>query len=209
MDVNTWINCSMPVADLENPGSCSRCLFPTPADAVQHLIYERRRYTMPLCDRHADDFHRVMLMWARCGTILTAPSRSVLTPDTLLVPARVEPALVPTTAAPVAPASLPVQSAPVTEPAPQVRPRWDRSLPLGHEEWTFTEHALQRGVERSVTRAEALWCALCPDTVLPGRRPDTETHVRGNIAVVVNPVQKRIVTVIDRNNNTLEPTYAS
>lgn len=175
----SWIQCATPV-DRHNLGDCSRCLFPTPATTISRLAYKRGRYALPLCEQHADRFTADMISWARCGTILdTRPAVRRLRPT-------------PQPAKTVVPACI------APEPVPAA-PRWNPSLPIDHDEWTFTSHAQERANARQVTQPEALWAATCPDVVRPGRTPNTALHIRGDVHVVVEPTTKTILTVVNRH----------
>lgn len=179
-------------------GQCARCFDPTPAVTRERLTVGAGTYDLPLCDRHADMFQREMYGWTRVGTLVDPP-RAFASKRPDLEPRRgrvvashlhVPVARAPETLPPEAPAARPVTR--LSPPA----------LPLGHEEWTFSEHALDRSRSREVSKEEALWCVLCPDVVRPGTQAGTKAHVRGNVQVVVNPTQRRIITVIDRSVTT-------
>lgn len=175
-----WIACATPV-DRKQPGNCRRCLFPEPAKALVRLAYKADRYSIALCRRHADKFDLDMTSWARCSTVLEVPV------DPQPAPVQVQQRI---------PVARSIEPAPA-DAAP--------ALPVGHDEWTFTVHALQREALRGVTHAEVLWAVLDPEVVRPGRTSTTEIRIRGHVHVVVEPDARTILTVVNREQ---EQQYA-
>lgn len=62
-------------------------------------------------------------------------------------------------------------------------------------EFIFTQHAIERMVERNVKAIDALWAASAPTVKRPGRHKGLMVHERGDTKVVVNPSTKTIITV--------------
>lgn len=175
-------------------GDCVRCFDPRPAVTVKRLtVGADGAYDLALCAQHGDLFTRDMYGWTRCGTLADdeAEPRRLPTGNRGTV-------IVSHVHIPVVAVDDPVDEPDVT-PYEHNKPHPSASaLPDGWEQWTFTSHALDRQVTRGVSKAEALWCALDPDVIRPGSVAGTFIHVKQHVQVVVNPAQRRIVTVIDR-----------
>ena len=173
-------------------GPCGRCFSPTAAVTVERVAFGNSTYEIPLCNPHADAFRREMFAWTRCGRLEEEETffrrREVADGESR---GRVVASYV------HIPVSRPREQPP--EPEPPKTPQLSRpTVPPGAHAWTFSDHALDRQDERGVSTEEALWCAVAPDSVRPGKRqPGTMVHIRGRVRIVVNPVMKRIITVYD------------
>lgn len=100
--------------------------------------------------------------------------------------------------APVAPRPTPFDAAQAMASRSARRARVDTGLPLNWEKWKFTAHATERGVQRRITREQAIWAAECPEISRPGTKAGTAWHIRGHVVAVVEVAADTIVTVIDR-----------
>ncbi len=199
----------MSVAFLERPlGQCVRCFNPTPATTRERMSFGGDEYDLDLCEQHADRYQQDMFGWVRYGRIQEQPSRfdrrrredEDLDRGQVVV------------------AHIAVPQARQAEPEPEPREveepakdEWGLTyaqqaaqqmlgvVPEGFELWRFSEHALERQEARGISRIEALWAAADPSIVAPGNRPGTLRHRREHVEVIVNPAQKRIITVINKN----------
>lgn len=194
-------------------GDCVRCFDPTPATTTERLTVGGDEYELELCERHADGFHRDIFAWTRLGTLVededraffrrprdTDAQRGQVVAAHIHIPTARETPAVP---APVAPAPVPAPPAQdysgLSWAELMVRQvQLPGALPPGFASWTFSDHALERQEARGVSRAEALWCAAEPDIVHPSGRPNILIHKKGHVETVVNPTEKRIITVINR-----------
>jgi hypothetical protein len=74
-----------------------------------------------------------------------------------------------------------------------------RRLPSVADQWQVTRHAADRAQERRFTVDQMLRAAVDPEKVIPSPKSATAVyHARGDCCVVVNPAQKRIITVHDK-----------
>lgn len=172
-------------------GDCMRCITRHPATSVQRLSYGESAYELRLCESQADKFLRDLIGWSRVGTLVEEADKATFKPKA--VPRRER-------GGRVVASRLHVPSAVVEEPEPlptQRSPRFDTSLPINHDRWTWTDHATQRAQLRQVSTEAVLWCAEHPDTVRPGK-DGTLFHYRGSIKVAIDPVTYTIITVADR-----------
>jgi hypothetical protein len=191
-------------------GNCNRCFDPRPATTRERITFGSSSYDLELCDPHADLLRRDLYGWTRCGTLVeesTFRGRRRVEADEPATTRRgtVEASYIHIPIARVAAVEPPERPAgPPAAPPRGLRPPAESLLPQGYEEWTFTDHAMDRQGTRGIGREEALWCALAPDIARPGTRPGTLIHIRGRIQVVINPLQRKIITVIDRSQNTLD-----
>jgi len=190
---------------MPKPPNCGRCFTPTPAVTKERYTFGQSTYDLHLCDAHADAFRRDMHSWARCGTLaeetpfFTPPRRGdnqeldnafgTVVASYLHVPT-FRPASEQITV------TEPVVTVPEPRPKPAGRPALSLVPDVG--EWNLTNHALERMELRRVSREDALLAATFPDIVQPGTREGTAIHTRGPIRVVVNPHERRILTVVDR-----------
>lgn len=184
-------------------GNCARCFQPTPAASIERFSFGGSTYNLPLCDPHADMFLTDMFAWSRCGVL-----------DESLVPARpaaerkrgtVMKAHVHVPAARTPEGSEQAMAEVIVLPEPVKKPAVDYAelgLPEGWDTWKFSEHAMDRRESRLVSPIEAMWAAQAPDVVRPGKTEGTSVHTKGHVQVVVNPAQRIIVTVINRNLRT-------
>lgn len=192
-------------------GACRRCLSNRPAVTEETITVGSGTYKIPLCNKHADMFYDDIVKWTRLGVIQDEPgTRSLPMATSKPTSAASSPATstcrTRSGAGRIVASHLAIPSVPQVEtpavPAPRKIYYLSDGLPVGHEGWSFTPHALERMKLRNVSRAEALWCALVPDIVRPSSDPDhpeNTVHIRGAVKVVVNVRNKRVVTVVDRN----------
>jgi hypothetical protein len=181
------------------PKNCPACIDPKPIESEQVFSFGESTYRFDGCDTHADQFLSDMFKWARMSNLVERGDGATVR-RVASAPAR------PRRSGKLAYSVLPelpmhVVPAPaedeIAETEPSVaRPRFDPSLPVNHDRWTFRKHAEQRMTERGITEGEALWCAEHPDVTRPSiRRPDCLVRKRGSIQVVVNPKTFEILTV--------------
>lgn len=179
---------------------CPACIKPTPVESEQTFSFGDSTYRLHACDQHADQFLSDLFKWARMSTLVESGDSAALKPVTS-APAR------PRRSGKLAYSVLPeipvhvVPSPPeddnATTPA-VVQPRYDLTLPINHERWSFTGHARERLAERNVGRDEALWCAEHPDiTRASVQHPGCLVYKRGAVQVVANPITFEILTVWD------------
>ena len=172
-------------------GDCARCFEPTPAVSIERFSFSGGAYTVPLCRRHVEMLQRDFYVWAMAGTpaaddvvdddLDTIGRGTVLFTSEDFLAVRDEEQLVDDD-------DVHHDDAPVLHLPP---PGWDT--------WTFTLHAMDRRESRGVSPIEAKWCAQDPDFIWPGTTPGTEVRTKQHVKVVVNPQQRRIITVMNRN----------
>lgn len=179
-------------------GDCARCFVPTPATTTETLTTGAGTFELELCDQHDGMYHQDMTTWTRVGRLVETysffgPGRR---PDEERRRGTVA----------VAKLAIPI---PTARPEPvldnvvdddgevHLDPFSPLPLPEGYEEWSFAKHAIERSGERAVRPEAALWAACQPERIHAGNLPGVMCHVRDGVRVVVNPEQKRIITVID------------
>jgi hypothetical protein len=148
-------------------------------------------YRIPLCDAHADACQTDLFGWTRCGTIVNDSSRDIggtVVASHVHVPVHRVPELTP--GAPESPPDFAMVPTPRREPG----------LPAGHEDWTFSHHALMRRATREIPELDAWWAVLHPDVIRQGNQEGTRVHVRGSVQVVVNPATRTVLTVCRKTN---------
>lgn len=69
--------------------------------------------------------------------------------------------------------------------------------------WTLTLHAAKRMIEMDVYIEEVLLACAKPEVTYPGAadhpgKENCRTHQHGRIAVIVDPIEKNVVTVLWR-----------
>lgn len=65
------------------------------------------------------------------------------------------------------------------------------------EDWSFTFHAASRAVDMAAGTDEIRAAVECPEMVYPQiRYPGNEIRVAGRLALAVDPVAKRVLTVL-------------
>lgn len=179
-------------------GNCVRCARQHPATTTQKIAFGDSTYELRLCEAQADNLLRDMISWGRCGTIVETDDAATFKPKAEPV-RRERGGVVVASHVHVPNATLrPVeQEQPATTVPIQRKPRFDTSLPINHDRWVWTDHAIQRARLRHLSSEEVLWCAEHPDTVRPGDG-DSVIHIRGHVKVALDPATYEIIMVADR-----------
>jgi len=81
----------------------------------------------------------------------------------------------------------------------------DSSLPAEAGQWSFTEHARERMIQRRITVLDALRAVVLPTIRHGGRTPTTFIHIASGVRVVVDPSIMKILTVAHQAHQKNEP----
>lgn len=181
----------MTVALSRKPAECIGCINPTKAAVTETVTYGDTTWVLDFCDSCHRSFERDLYRWLRCGEVAEAPETAPWHRPELRAqePVRLRP-----------PRPTPAEAPPASEAEPATL-RGRRPLPQAAALWRLSDHAYaDRCEQRSVTPEEARWAAHRPDKDLPSKHGDRwrRVRVRGDVAVVVNPRDKVIVTVLPR-----------
>lgn len=84
----------------------------------------------------------------------------------------------------------------------------DSSLPAEAGQWSFTEHARERMIERRITVLDALRAVVLPTIRHSGRTSTTFVHTAGGVRVVIDPSTMKILTVAHQKNEPIEDRTA-
>jgi len=163
---------------------CMRCFIDRPAVTTGQLTYEGYRYELDLCEQHARMFDTDMQNWIRlardCG------------PE---IKERVENPVIP----------FPVTDGGV-EFLDERKDSPDEEITLEAMAFTFTEHALHQMRWRKIDKAD-VWRALSTKNktvTISEKNMNCLVHRTEDMKVVINPMFKRVVTVMWRHEEELE-----
>jgi hypothetical protein len=160
---------------------CVRCLDANPATTTRTITVGDTTYRFQLCGSHDGALDDALLVWTRLAEVVEQHDER-----TPWAPAAWRGGVAP----------LRERAAPVPEPMQKPQPaevtpiRPDIDLPAAADKWRFSVHAFERRVERDIHPDEAL-LAACRPTI-------KWIFIHGDVAVVVNPRQKMIITVLPR-----------
>jgi hypothetical protein len=167
-----------------------------------------RLWTGDLCDSHMDLLRRDLMTWATCFDELTmtpADSDEIVTPKEsqikaphLFNAARVPDQLPPRVKVrPITSRRTVVLDDDTVTPVREEVPDVSDISPEVMESWTFLMSA-QKAMDRSSVGIVDVWRVLdaIHKDVRPGRTPDTQVWERDGVGVIVNPAERKVITVM-------------
>lgn len=162
---------------------CARCAFPKRSEFLISFTYEGFDYEMPLCEQHVELFDREMTGWTRLAKEIgpssgrdhrPPPKSNGLSPGTAIH-------------FPVTHAGVVADDRVTVDPRKAVS---DEAMA-----YALSEHALERMTQRQVSVNEVYAAISRPTIQRGGRSPNTLVLLSGDVKVVVNSEEKRVLTV--------------
>lgn len=172
--------------------TCDRCTKMTNAEKTERFTYDGVDYEMDLCSQHLLDLSRDMRKW-------TAVARELETPYGEL-----------TKAGEAWHATIERESSKKVATVQPLRYiNLDAELddipdeePPEYSEWTMTEHAKERQLERGFTHKQVMQAVTHPENVYPSPKGvGYRIQQRGPVAVVTYPEHRAVVTVLYRDRS--------
>lgn len=164
-----------------------RCFEQVKATITGKFSYENHNYEVELCDSHAALFDRDMQGWTRIGReVENSKSHSVTS-------------FSPTAAVTNIKVPFPVTDGGVEVYDDRLPPPVQGEMTADAMTYEFTENALLRMKRRRISRVDVLRLISSKQkTTRPGNDLATLIHELGNKRVVVDPVEKSVLTVAFR-----------
>lgn len=163
---------------------CMRCFTQTKATITGKFSYENHDYEVELCDQHGAMFDRDMLAWTRIGREVEKTRHGSVTSFT------------PAVSATNIKVPFPVTDGGVEVSDDRLPPPVQGEMSAEAMTYEFTEPALLRMKRRRITRVDVLRLLSSKQKYTrPGIDFSTLVHELGDMRVVVDPVEKSVLTV--------------
>lgn len=187
---------------------CDRCAIGKEQIATTTRLFSvgDERYEIDLCETHAAMFDRELMGWSRLARPLEdvfAKASSSFFGDKAFARKAAE-----LRAKAAAASAAIMEDAKTSEATVHHLPATDLKPGERHRNgWLLTAHAAERAEERGYSLAQVMEAAAYPRISRDSNaddRPYTRIHIHDDCAVIVNPFEKVIITVLHRDESKYE-----